>query len=86
MEEVTEIIWTKGFEQDFRKMRDRSMQDRAEKQIAKIRANPGFGKPLRHDLKGERTIYVKPYRLIYKLEGGKLILLRFEHRGKVYER
>jgi hypothetical protein len=30
--------------------------------------------------------YVKPYRLICKVESDKLILLRFEHRKEVYER
>ena len=52
----------------------------------KIYENPDFGKPLRYGLKGEWSIYVKPHRLIYKVEGDKLILLRFEHRREVYER
>jgi addiction module RelE/StbE family toxin len=86
MEEIKEIIWTQKFEHDFKKIKDRATQDKLEKQIMKIRFNPNFGKPLRYDLKGERTIYVKPYRLIYKTEGDKLILLRFEHRNHVYER
>jgi mRNA-degrading endonuclease RelE of RelBE toxin-antitoxin system len=46
--------------------------------------NPDFGKPLRYGLKGEWSIYVKPYRLIYKVEDERLILLRFEHRKEVY--
>ncbi len=86
MEKIREIIWTKKFEQEFKKIRDRATQDKLEKQIKKIYENPNFGKPLRYDLKGERSIYVKPYRLIYKVEGDKLILLRFEHRKEVYQR
>jgi addiction module RelE/StbE family toxin len=84
MEEIKEIIWTKKFEEDFKKIRDRATQNRLEKQIKKIRLNPNFGKPLRYNLRGEWTIYVKPHRLIYKVEGDKLILLRFEHRKQVY--
>lgn len=84
MEEIKEIIWTQKFEEDFKKIRNRSTQDKLEKQIKKIRLNPNFGKPLRYDLRGEWTIYVKPHRLIYKVEGDKLILLRFEHRKQVY--
>ena len=84
METVKEIIWTQKFEQDFKKIKDRAMQDKLEKQVKKIRENPNFGKPLRYDLKCEWAIYVKPYRLIYKVEGDKLILLRFDHRKKVY--
>ena len=84
MEEIKEIIWTQRFEEDFKKIRNRATQDRLEKQIKKIRLNPNFGKPLRYNLRGEWTVYVKPHRLIYKVEGNKLILLRFEHRKQVY--
>jgi len=86
MEKIREIIWTQRFEQEFKKIRDRATQDKLEKQIRKIYENPNFGKPLRYDLNGEWSIYVKPYRLIYKVEGDKLILLKFEHRKEVYER
>ena len=86
MEKIREIIWTEKFEQEFKKIRDRATQDKLEKQIRKIYENPNFGKPLRYALKGEWSIYVKPYRLIYKVEGDKLILLRFEHRKEAYER
>jgi addiction module RelE/StbE family toxin len=84
MEKITEIVWTQKFERDFRKIKDRSTQDKLEKQIMKIKDNPDFGKPLKYDLKGEWTTYVKPYRLIYSVKGDKLILLRFEHRKTVY--
>lgn len=85
MEEIKLMVWTKKFEQEFKKIKDRATQDKIEKQIRKIRKNPNFGKPLRYNLKGEWTIYVKPHRLIYKVEGDKLILLRFEHRNHVYD-
>lgn len=58
MEEIKEIIWTQKFEQDFKKIKDRGTQDKLEKQIKKIRFNPSFGKPLRYDLRGERTVYI----------------------------
>ena len=86
MEKIKEIIWTQKFEQEFKKIKDRSMQDKIEKQIKKITENPEFGKPLRYSLYGEKTIYVKPYRLIFKVEGDMLTLLRFEHRDEAYKR
>ena len=86
METIEEIVWTQKFEQDFKKNKDREIQQRLEKQIRKLTENPNFGKPLRYDLKGEWSIYVKPFRLIYKVEGKSLILLRFEHRKGVYDR
>mgnify|MGYP001598801701 CR=1 FL=1 len=85
MEEIKLIVWTQKFEEEFKKIKDRAMQDKIEKQIRKIKENPNFGKPLRYNLKSEWSIYVKPYRLIYKMEGDKLILLRFEHRNHVYK-
>ncbi len=84
MVEIRFIVATEKFEKDVKKIKDRGLRDRLEKQIRKAIEDPDFGKPLRYDLKGERTVYVNPYRLIYKVEGDRLILLRFEHREKVY--
>ena len=86
MVEIRFIVPTEKFEKDVRKIKDKLLKEKLEKQITKLTKNPDVGKPLRHDLRGESTIYVKPYRLIYKVEGDKLILLRFEHRKEVYER
>ena len=85
MVEIKTVRVTDKFDKTFRKLKDRSLKDKLIKQIEKVKFNPNFGKPLTHDLKGEKTIYVKPYRMIYKLEGDILTLLRFEHRKKVYE-
>jgi len=84
MEKIKEIIWTQKFEQQFKKIKDRATQDKIEKQIKKILKKPNVGKPLKHDLKRERTIYIKPFRLIYTVQKDKLILLKFEHRDGVY--
>lgn len=86
MVEIKFVIPTEKFEQDVKKIKKSPLKEKLEKQIKKITENPNFGKPLRYDLKGERTIFVKPYRLLYKVDGDKLYLLRFEHRGKVYGR
>jgi addiction module RelE/StbE family toxin len=85
MEKIKQIIWTQKFEQDFKRIRDRAIQSKLEKQIRKITENPNFGKPLRYSLRGEWSVYVKPFRLIYKIEGDTLMLLRFEHRKEVYD-
>ncbi len=55
------------------------------KQILKILENPEVGKPLRYT-KRERALYIKPFRLIYALRKGELILLKFEHRKNVYKK
>lgn len=85
MVEIKFIVPTEKFERDVKKIRDKPLKEKLQKQIDKITENPGLGKPLRYGLKGEWSTYVKHYRLIYKVEGDKLILLRFEHRKEVYE-
>jgi len=55
-----------------------------EKQIMKILENPQVGKPLKY-MRGERALYIKPFRLVYSLRGEELILLKFDHRKKVYK-
>jgi addiction module RelE/StbE family toxin len=84
MVEIKFIVPTDKFEHDVKKIGDKSLKEKLQKQIEKVAENPNFGKPLRYGLKGEWSIRVKPYRLIYKVEGDKLILLRFEHRKEVY--
>ena len=58
-------------------------RDKIEKQIKKIIKNPHVGKPLKYK-RGERTLYIKPFRLIYAVRDDEIILLKFEHRKKVY--
>ena len=84
MVEIKSVVPTEKFEQEFKKIKDKGLKEKLKKQIIKIMENPDSGKPLKYDLKGEWTTYVKPYRLIYMVEGDKLILLRFEHRKIVY--
>jgi len=53
-------------------------------QIIKILENPSVGKPLKYK-RGERTLYIKPFRLVYALKTDEIILLKFDHRKKVYK-
>ncbi len=82
---ITKIVPAEKFEKDVRKIRDNSVKARIYTEVEKIRENPEVGKPLKYGLKGERTVRINPYRLIYSVVGDKLILLRFEHRGKAYD-
>jgi addiction module RelE/StbE family toxin len=82
--EIRSVIWTQKFEREFRKLKDKAIKDRVRKKIREILEDPEIGKPLRLDLKGERSIRIPPYRLIYAAEGDTLYLLRFEHRKTVY--
>lgn len=81
---ISEIIWSDKFRREVTKIKDSKVKEKLQKQIQNILECPEIGKPLRYNLKGERTIYVKPYRLIYSCQGTILYLLKFEHRKEVY--
>lgn len=83
---ISQIVWSAKFKSEVSKIKDNKLRQRLQNQIQKLTENPKLGKPLRYHLKGERTIYVKPYRLIYAFQGSVLYLLRFEHRKEVYKR
>lgn len=59
-------------------------KEKLEKQIKKIIQNTGVGKPLKYK-RGERSLYIKPFRLIYAIRGDEIILLKFGHRKRVYK-
>jgi addiction module RelE/StbE family toxin len=84
MVEIKFIVPTDSFKHDVKKIKDKALKERLQTQIQKVAEKPDFGKTLRHALKGEWSVRINPYRLIYKVEGDKLILLRFEHRKEVY--
>lgn len=81
---MVEVVWTDNFKEEAQRIRDNTVKERIKKQIAKVINNPNVGKPLRFSSKGERTIYIKPYRLIYSFSRNVIYLLRFEHRKEVY--
>ena len=44
-----------------------------------------FGKPLRRSLKGYRSLRVGDYRVIFRIDGEKVIIIVIGHRSVVYE-
>ncbi len=63
---------------------DKSYLERVEKLIRKIILNPEIGKPMRHDRKGTREIYAKPFRLsyFYDFNQDALTFLDFYHKDE----
>jgi len=47
----------------------------------------GFGKPLRYSLKGHRRLRVGDYRVVYRIDTEKqlVIIVAIKHRKDVYE-
>lgn len=77
------IVPSKEFIKQTKRL-DGQNREKLEKQIRKILENPNVGKPLKYK-RGERSLYIKPFRLIYAVRGDELILLKFDHRKKVYD-
>ncbi len=77
------ITPSKRFIKDTKKL-DSFEKELIEKQIRKIIEDPQVGKPLKYK-RGERLLYIKPFRLIYAVRGDEIILLKFEHRKSVYK-
>jgi len=44
-----------------------------------------FGAPLRHTLKGYWKLRVGDWRVIYKIQGRTITILRIGHRREIYE-
>ncbi|MEM4378840.1 MAG: type II toxin-antitoxin system RelE/ParE family toxin [Candidatus Nitrosotenuis sp.] len=82
---ISQVVWSDKFKKEVTKIKDNKIKEKLRKQILNIIESPELGKPLRYDLKGERTVYIRPYRLIYSYQGTVLYLLRFEHRKEVYK-
>ncbi len=69
-----QILFSEEFKKDFRKIKDKTVRIKIIKSIKKIQELPEAGKPLKHDLKGHRSLRIPPFRLIYRLEHGKIII------------
>lgn len=44
-----------------------------------------FGKPLRRSLKGYRKLRVGDYRIVFRIQGSKVLILAILHRSIVYK-
>jgi len=80
-----DIIFSEEFKKEYQKIRDEGTRLRIIKIVKKIANEPTIGKPLKHELKNHRRVRIKPFRLIYRIDGNTLIVNWFEHRKTVYE-
>ena len=81
-----EIIFSKEFKKDYKRIKDQKLRLRIIKNIKKLEKLPESGKSLKYGFKGHRRLVVKPFRIIYRIEGKRIIINCFEHRKEVYNR
>ena len=55
------------------------------KKLILLAENPYSGKPLKREFEGEYSLKVWPYRIIYHVQGKKIIILSIAHRQNVYK-
>ena len=79
------VIYSKEFENDIKKIKGKDLQDKIKKIIQKIIDVPLSGKPLRYELAGLRSMRLSVFRIIYEIRRNDLILHKFEHRKDVYK-
>ena len=80
-----EIIFSEEFTNEFKKIKDKSTRIKIIKHIKKLTELPESGKPLKHELKGHRSVRIPPFRIIYRLEKERIIINCFDHRKDVYK-
>ena len=65
----------------------RTARERIRREIElKLTTHPiEFGKPLQYSLKGARRLRVGDYRVVFRIEGRVVVVLKIGHRKDVYE-
>ena len=81
---MVKIDFDEHFKKTISKIKDSSIKERIEKLIIKIRNNPQIGKPMKHNRKGTREVYLPPFRLsyAYSIQSGTIIILDFYHKDE----
>jgi len=80
------LILSSKFDKEFSHL-DKKLQDRVVEGLKEIKENPYEGKPLKGRLKEMLSWRVGKYRILYQIQGNKLIIIviNIEHRKHVYK-
>ena len=72
------------FKKTISKIKDSLIRERIERLITKIKNNPQVGKPMRHNRKGTRDVYLPPFRLSYAYNKNTdvIIILDLYHKDE----
>ena len=81
---MVKIDFDEHFKRTISKIKDSSIKERIKKLIIKIKNNPQVGKPMKHNRKGTREVYLSPFRLsyAYNKNSNTIIILDFYHKGE----
>jgi mRNA-degrading endonuclease RelE of RelBE toxin-antitoxin system len=80
---MVKIDFDEHFKRTVSKIKDASVKERIQKLIFKIRDNPEIGKPMKHNRKGTRELYLSPFRLsYYDKMNGIIVILALYHKDE----
>ena len=81
---MVRIDFDEHFKKIISKIKDASVKERIEKLLFKIRDNPEIGKPMKHNRKGTREVYLHPFRLSYAYDKNNniIVILDFYHKDE----
>ena len=81
---MVKIDFDEKFKRIISKIKDVSIKDRILKLINKISENPEIGKPMRHNRKGTKELYLPPFRLSYAYNKTEdvVVILDFYHKDE----
>ncbi|MEK6850318.1 MAG: type II toxin-antitoxin system RelE/ParE family toxin [Nanoarchaeota archaeon] len=81
---MVKIDFDENFKRTVSKIKDMSVKSRIEKLLFKIKDNPEIGKPMKHNRKGTRELYLPPFRLSYAHDknNGIVVILDLYHKDE----
>ena len=81
---MVKVDFDEHFKRTISKIKDSAIKERIEKLIVKIKNNPQIGKPMKHNRKGTREVYLPPFRLsyAYNINNDTIMILDFYHKDE----
>ncbi|HLC33320.1 MAG TPA: type II toxin-antitoxin system RelE/ParE family toxin [Candidatus Nanoarchaeia archaeon] len=81
---MVKVAFHPSFERRFRKIKDQAVKEKILKALVKIREDPETGKPMMHNRKGTRELYVAPHRLSYMYfkEDERVLIFDLYHKDE----
>jgi len=81
---MVRIDFDEHFKKAISKIKNSSIKERIEKLIIKIKNDPQVGKPMKHNRKGTREVYLSQFRLSYAYNRNTdtIIILDFYHKDE----
>lgn len=79
---MVEVFYNDSFLHVIHRIKDANFRERVNKLIEKIVNDPEIGKPMRHERKGTREVYIGSFRLSYVFipEQNRLVFLSIYHK------